>query len=266
MGAGYDTQGSINVAGSKIHTLAPGNHDVGGIRLFAPGGDVIVGLTANNSNGQGIVTAYGGNIDAIVKGDFQVNSRKAFVVGEGDLSIYAVQGAIDSGRGSNSAVAAPQSSLKLVDGYPTLVPGSTTTGSGLAVLPLTDGTVDGNINLFAPVGGVIALDTFIPASRDNNVAGPVKGGDNLKGGSVSTTTVAVATGPSLSLGPTLRTDTAAGAEAAATGGAGAARARNGIVTADLVSLGTEDGAPAAGGDASPADKRPCPKDDPDCKP
>ena len=214
MGAGYATQGSINVAGSKIHTLAPGNHEAGGIRLFAPGGDVIVGLTANNSNGQGIVTAYGGNIDAIVLGDFQVNSQKTFVVGEGDLSIYAVQGAIDSGRGSNSAVAAPQSSMKLVDGYPTLVPGSATTGSGLAVLPLTDGTVDGNINLFAPVGGVIALDTFIRASGDINVAGPVKGGDNLKGGSVSTTTVAVATGPSLSLGPTLRTDTAAGAEAA----------------------------------------------------
>jgi filamentous hemagglutinin len=249
MGGGFTSHGNINLAASTVQTTGSGTRTTGGIDLFSPGGDVVVGLSSNDSRGQGIVTYNGGSIRAVLDGDFQVNSQKAFVVGRGDLTIYSVNGAIDSGRGSNTTVTAPPSTGKLVDGYMSFQQGAVTSGSGIGLLSLPDGTADGDINLFAPVGGILALDTFIrnqSGSGSVNLGGPVKGADNIKGGNVNGAAVAVAVGPALSTPSTLA-PTAAGAEEL---GGGTRqkddKSRGGILTVDLLGLGDGGEATAAG--------------------
>ncbi|MFT3858872.1 MAG: filamentous hemagglutinin family protein [Aquabacterium sp.] len=242
LGKGLTGKGAINVASSLIFTRAPGDKTHGGIDLYVPTGDVVVGLDANDPAGKGIVTEKGGSIRAILDGDFQVNSQKAFAIGVGDLIVYDVTGQIDNGRGSNTAVAAPPPRSRLVDGYPVLEPGAATTGSGMAVLPGADGAPDGLVRLWAPVGGVSALDTFV-RGPDIGLAGPVKGADNFKGASVSSSSVmAPVVGPS---GVSVRTAPATSAgEDAVAGKRDVLKLKNGLLTVELVSLGQD--APAAG--------------------
>jgi filamentous hemagglutinin len=255
LGKGFVRTGDINVAASKVQTRAPGDKTVGGIDLFAPGGNVVVGLTANDVKGQGVVTQSGGNVRSVLQGDFQVNSQKAFVVGVGDLTIYASTGFIDSGRGSNTSVSSPPAIGKFVGDYPVYVPGATITGSGLAILPLPDGRRDGKMKLLAPVGGVVLLDTYIRAP-EIEVAGPVKGGDNFKSASV-TSTVAVAAPSTIGNQATAPTTApAAGAVDAAESGRVARKSKSSLLTVELLSIGGE--APAAGN--TPDDKACADKD------
>lgn len=245
MGAGFAGNGNIDVAASKIHTQGTGDKQNGGISLFAPFGDIVVGLIANDPNGSGVVTQRGGSINAVLEGDFQVNSQKTFVVGVGDLTIYASRGTIDSGRGSNTSVSAPQTVGQLVEGYLTFVPGAVTTGSGLAVLSRPDGAADGDVNLFAPIGGISALDTFIRNSSGSgsvNLAGPVKGADNVKGSNVASTAVLAPAAPPPST-TNAQPPTAAGQQVDNSGKADQAKAKSGVLTVELLSVGAE---PAAG--------------------
>lgn len=259
LGKGFTADGNIYVASSKVQTRAPGSKTVGGIDLYAPGGDIVVGLTTNDSRGSGVVTQAGGSVRAVLDKDFQVNSQKAFVVGTGDLTIYANVGSIDSGRGSNTTVSAPQAVGRLVNGYLTFEPGAVTTGSGLAVLKRPDGTSDGDVNLFAPVGGILALDTYIrnqSGSGSVNLAGPVKGADNIKASNVSSTAVIAPAAAPIAVANTQPVQATAAGQDAATSGRDASKARSGLLTVELMSMGAE--APAAGS----SEQRECSEDDP----
>jgi len=258
LGKGFTANGNIYVASSKAQTRAPGSKTVGGIDLYAPGGDIVVGLTTNDSRGSGVVTQAGGSVRAVLEKDFQVNSQKAFVVGTGDLTIYADVGSIDSGRGSNTSVSAPQAVGRLVNGYLTFEPGAVTTGSGLAVLKRPDGTSDGDVNLFAPVGGILALDTYIrnqSGSGSVNLAGPVKGADNIKANNVSSTAVIAPAAAPIAVANTQPVQATAAGQDAATSGRDASKARSGLLTVELMSMGSD--APAAG-----SSERECSEDDP----
>lgn len=271
LGAGFHFDGDINLASSKIHTLANGNLLSGGADLFAPGGQILVGYSSStptdrdNAATRGLVAYNGGSIRALADADFQVNTQKAFVVGEGDLVLYSRRGAIDSGRGSNTDVTVP-APVPVVDpltGAVVFRSPAVTTGSGIGLLKKADGTSRGTVDLFAPIGGVLALDTFIrnESGGDIRVAGPVKGGDNLKGnvkGGAPTVSR-----PSVKVGTKMPGEVTSGATQMAEASQAARRKEaNGILTVELLSLGddsvTRSGAPQAG----PAS--PCPPNERDC--
>ena len=170
LAAPFTFQGDLKLASSKIHTQGYGDLKQGGIDLFVPGGGVQVGRAAasafdrgaEEAARRGLIATNGGNIRSYSAGDFQVNSQKAFVVGEGDLLVYSAKGNIDSGRGSNTDLAVPPLSAQ-TDPFTgaQFIAKAPTTGSGIGILKNAEGTSAGKVLLLAPEGEVRALDAFI---------------------------------------------------------------------------------------------------------
>jgi Filamentous haemagglutinin family outer membrane protein len=163
----------------------------GGIELINPGGGINVGLkeAGSGSGPKGVIARGGGDIFGYARDDFQVNVQRVFVVGRGDLRIWSSSGDIDSGRGANTAVAAPPlAPRRSADGVVFEVP-ATTTGSGLGIVPDSLGRADGTIGLYPAFGEILALDAFIKAPRIE-LGATVRGADNL-GGSVTGVAAAV---------------------------------------------------------------------------
>ncbi|MDE2433284.1 MAG: filamentous hemagglutinin family protein [Burkholderiales bacterium] len=285
LGDGFKFAGDINLAGSKAYSNAPGDVTHGGIDLFAPGGQVVVGLsTLSNFDKQqaatrGLVTAQGGSIRSVSAGDFQVNAQKAFVVGSGDLMVFSENGNIDSGRGANTDVTVPTPIItRDSSGNVVVTTPAATTGSGIGILKNADGTSEGAVSLYAPHGEILALDAFIRNEGGGaiNVAGPVKGADNLKGAVSGLAPVAVAT-PAINVPTNLPTDATSAAAAEATQDK-KKKEPNSMVTVDLLGMGDDALPPPAAGHAGDdkGDKKPCKKtdgkkdddkkSDPDCKP
>jgi hypothetical protein len=245
LGAGFTAQGDINLAGSMVRTRGTGDATRSGIDLIAPGGQVLVGFASSTAidkaqaadGTRGLVT-NGGSIRSFSRGDFQVNSQKAFVVGQGDLLVYSAQGNIDSGRGSNTDVSAPEPEITRdpVTGIVTRFTPPPTTGSGIGIVKDASGLSVGTVSLLAPRGEVRALDAFIQGP-ELVVPGKVLGGDNLKGevkGQAAVAPVSVA----LSVNSGLGTETAAGeAKDEAIKAREKAKEPSSLVTVDVLGLG-----------------------------
>lgn len=253
MGPEFKSTGDINVAGSKVFTSGAGDFEHGGIDLFAPGGQVIVGYSGQSeidrkqAATRGLVT-NGGNIRSYSNGDFQVNSQKAFVIGKGDLLVYSANGNIDSGRGSNTDVAVPPAQVKRsLTGEVYLYTPPPISGSGIGIVRAADGSFDGKVSLLAPKGEVRALDAYIQGP-EVIVPGKVLGSDNLQGsvkGQAAAPTVTVA----LSINTGLGTETAAGeSKDESVKRSGKKRDAASLLTVDLLGMGDggEAPAPAAG--------------------
>lgn len=260
MGPEFKSTGDINIAGSKVFTSGAGDFEYGGIDLFAPGGQVIVGYSGQSEMDRkqaatrGLVT-NGGNIRSYSNGDFQVNSQKAFVIGRGDLLVYSANGNIDSGRGSNTDVAVPPAQVKRsLNGEVYLYTPPPISGSGIGIVRSADGSFEGKVSLLAPKGEVRALDAYIQGP-EVIVPGKVLGADNLQGsvkGQAAAPTVTVA----LSINTGLGTETAAGeSKDEAVKRSEKKRDAASVLTVELLGMGDggEVPAPAAG-------KRDCEKD------
>jgi hypothetical protein len=123
------------------------------------------------------------------------------------------------------------------------------------------------VNLFAPVGGILALDTFIRNKSGGavNIAGPVKGADNIKSNNVNSSVALAAPSVPASLPNTPTTNTDAGTQDLSKP-KDAASNKSGILTVELLSLGAEGmaDAPAAGNincdDPSAKQDKQCVKD------
>lgn len=254
LGAGFKFSGDIDLAGSKIYTQGKGDRTHGGIDLFAPGGQVLVGLSTSTEKDKleaatrGLVAYAGGSIRSLSSGDFQVNSQKAFVVGSGDLLVYTGQGDIDAGRGSNTDVTVPPpvAVKDPLTGVVTFVSPAVTTGSGIGILKNQDGSSEGAVSLLAPPPHEVrALDAYIQGPTVN-LPGKVLGADNVQGpvkGQAPPPTVTV----NLSVNSGLGTEAAAGeAVAAEAASRGKARERGSLLTVELLGLGDQDNAPGAG--------------------
>lgn len=268
LGAGFDFTGDINLAGSKVQTQAPGDKNSGGIDLFAPGGQVLVGLTKatalDRTQGatRGLIAGLGGSIRSFSDGDFQVNSQKLFVVGTGDVMLYSANGDIDSGRGSNTDVAATsvQISQDPFFGDTVYTTKPPVTGSGIGIVRDGQGEADGKVSLLTPNGEVRALDAFIQGPGKIEIPGPVLGADNLKGAVAGQAAAPVVT-VNLSVNTGLGTETAAGeAVTAEAAQRGKTKERSSLLTVELLGMGDQDGVgstPAAG---APVAGKVCPDD------
>lgn len=224
--------GSLDLTQSGIVTRRGGS-----ISLLNAGGAINVGLKddASSANALGVMTLGGGNILAVARDDVQVNNQRIFVVGQGDLDIWSSNGDIDSGRGANTAVAAPRPvARRSVDGVVFETP-ATTTGAGLGILAAADGTLDGGIALYPAFGEIRALDAYIRAPRIT-VGSTIRGADNLKSPAAigGAAVVVSAPAPSVTTPPPPAARTVDNTEAS---GSEAARQRNALLTVDLLGIG-----------------------------
>ncbi len=232
----------------------------GGIALLNAGGAINVGLKdtggGNANTPKGVIALGGGNVFGYAQGDFQVNTQRVFIVGAGNMDIWSSMGDIDSGRGANTAVAAPPlAARRSADGVVFEVP-ATTTGSGLGILEDANGRRDGTIGLYPAFGEILALDAFIRAPSVV-LGSTIQGADNLQAAAVGGAAAAVAA-PSIAAPPPPPASTAAENRVAdTTGGRNSEQAaqRSALLTVDLLGLGPEecgDGGGSAGRCAAPA--------------
>ena len=223
--------GGLDITQSAVVTERGGT-----INLVNPGGAINVGLKVSAAAAaKGVIALGGGDVFGLARDDFQVNTQRVFIVGSGDMTLWSSAGDIDSGRGANTAVAAPPlAARRVADGVVFEIP-ATTTGSGLGILPGTDGRVSGTIGLYPAFGEIRALDAFIRAPSIN-LGGETRGADNVvspnkTGGSIVVPPPPVAVSSPASTSSS--TDTTAASSAAST----EARVRTGLLTVDLLGLG-----------------------------
>lgn len=187
--SGY--KGDLNLFFSQIKTERGGNID-----LFVPGGKIFAGLasipadligskldgpTDTLASKLGVVTAKGGSVRSMSKGDFLVNSSRVFTLQGGDIVLWSSEGDIDAGKGAKTALAVPPPIIKTdpKTGVTTTEYQGAATGSGIRVL-LTGDAVAGEVDLIAPRGAVIAGDAGIGSAGNINIAAQVvRGADNI---------------------------------------------------------------------------------------
>ncbi len=211
--------------GGNIYSYRTSVQTLGGsdIDLWAPAGDIVVGLTTPSS-GQpvGIVTNQGGAIRSMLSGNFNINQGKVLTAQGGDILIYSAQGSIDAGRGAKTSLSTPTPQRRpILDaagnqiGVEVVIPASAT-GSGIQTLtsdPDGLGPVAapdaGDIYLFAPAGKIDAGEAGIRSSgnilinaqvvlnaSDIKAAGASQGVPQVPTGSVAATLAASNQSPS----------------------------------------------------------------------
>lgn len=259
-GAPFGFIGNIDLIESKVQTKRGG-----GIKFFAPGGGVNVGLSADVSSvtGQakpadqrGVVALAGGDIQAFMDRDFLVNAQKVFVIGKGDILLWSSNGNIDSGKGSNNTVTVPPLEAKIdQDGNVVFELPTLATGSGIGILDASDGAADGTAFLFAPRGEVIALDAFIRAPSVFFDPEKIRGADNVIGVSANPVSAPAVAGVA-GLGSTSNPNEAqsTGNQAPKTG----EREKSSILTVEVLAMG--DGSASVedaedGDDSDPENKK-----------
>ena len=146
----------------------------GDIDLWAPGGNIIAGLTTPTAGTTiGVVTNGGGAIRSVVGGDFTINQGKVLTTQGGDILLYSSGGSIDAGRGARTSISTPPPTRTpitvdgVIVGYVYTVPASSS-GSGIQTLtsdpdgigPRTAAPA-GGIYLFAPAGAIDAGEAGI---------------------------------------------------------------------------------------------------------
>jgi hypothetical protein len=242
LGASQAFAGDIDLVASGVQT-AQGGH----ITLLAPGGQINVGLPSDVPTPpdrlRGAIAYTQGNVSAFSEGDFQVNSQRVFVVGQGNLTVWSSTGDIDAGRGANTAVTIPPLvARRQADGSLSFELPSISTGSGIGIVRPAVGDAKGDIGLYAPNGEVLALDAQIRApGRITLAAEVVRGGDNITGGSVVGSAVVV---PAVAVAVPQESSSASQAQAAGATGAGAGtgpKERNSLLLLELLGLGPEEG-------------------------
>jgi hypothetical protein len=171
---------STTAGGGNILSFQTSIQTLGGsdIDLWAPAGNIVVGLTTlNNDRPVGILTNAGGAIRSVLSGDFNINQGKVLTAQGGDLLLFSALGSIDAGRGAKTSLSTPAPQRKpILDddgnqiGVQVVIPASAT-GSGIQTLTSDpDGLgpavapLSGDIYLFAPAGKIDAGEAGVRSS------------------------------------------------------------------------------------------------------
>jgi hypothetical protein len=165
----YKGGGDITLTSREIKTESGGN-----ISLFAPGGQLTVGLPVAGTAAvnQGILTVDGGNISIFANGDVNVGTSRIFTLNGGNEIIWSTVGNIAAGASSKTVQSAPPTRV-LVDPQSGNVEtdlAGLATGGGIGVLETDAGAPPSDVDLIAPNGFVDAGDAGIRASGNLNIA------------------------------------------------------------------------------------------------
>lgn len=245
---GADWSGGISLLLSRVAT-----EDGGSIGLIAPGGGVDAGVTASSEVRKtaaelGVVAQGRGDIAAVVRDDFLVNSSRVFTLGGGDILLWSSEGDIDAGRGAKSAISTPPPfTVTDAEGNTRLVFPPAIQGSGIRTAAAVGSEQPaGDVLLFAPRGTVSAGDAGIGGQNVLVGATQILGADNFDVGGISIG-VPAATGVSVAAGLSGVSDVAGNAAEAAgeaTQNAGGARdaaqgAEEGLAASSLSIISVE---------------------------
>jgi len=174
--------GDLNLFYSQIRSERTGR-----IELLVPGGLVNAGLAVAGNlekpdTDLGIVSLRGGELVAMVRGDFQVNQSRVFTLGGSDLMLYSALADIDAGKGAKTSSSTPPPVIRIVDGKVIYDYSGSVSGSGIAALTATGGE-PGTVDLFAPYGEINAGEAGIRSEGNINLgASSIVGLDNVRAG------------------------------------------------------------------------------------
>jgi hypothetical protein len=197
-GEAITNPGNLNLFYSQIRSERGGS-----IELMVPSGLINTGLAVAGNLGKpatdlGIVSVRGGDVDAFVRNDFQVNQSRVFTLGGSDLLAYSALADIDAGRGAKTASATPPPTLRIINGQITYDFSSAVAGSGIAALTSTGGA-PGTVDLFAPYGQINAGEAGIRSAGNINLgARVIIGAENISAGGVTSGVPAVSVNVSFS--------------------------------------------------------------------
>ena len=191
---GSQWQGDLSLFFSKLQTISGGD-----INLLVPGGQVNAGVAvvsagAKSADQLGIVVQGTGNINALVKNDFSVNTSRVFTLGGGDILIWSSEGNIDAGKGAKTALSVTVDPPYFDANNQLVIPApKITSGSGIRTAA-SAGVNPGNVFLFAPQGVVNAGEAGIAGTNVTISATAVLGANNISVGGVSTGVPQASTG------------------------------------------------------------------------
>ncbi len=161
-------QGDISLTSRDIKTENGGNIDI-----FAPGGQLTVGLPVGGlAADQGILTQHGGNISIFTKGNVNVGVSRIFTFLGGNEIIWSSTGNIAAGSASKTVQSAPPTRVLVDPQSGNIEPdlAGLATGGGIGVLATVPGVPIGNVSLIAPAGTVDAGDAGIRATGKVDIA------------------------------------------------------------------------------------------------
>jgi hypothetical protein len=260
-----DLVGTPSAGGGDILSFQTSIQTQGGsaIDLWAPKGDIVVGLTTPRADRPvGVLTTQGGAVRSVLSGNFSINQGKVLTAQGGDILIYSAQGSIDAGRGAKTSLSTPPPQRRpILDaegnevGVEIVIPASAA-GSGIQTLSSDpDGLGPavqppaGDIYLFAPAGKIDAGEAGIRSSgnilvnaqvvlnaSDIKAAGASQGVPQVPTGSLASTLAAAG---SSTQGGTPNEDKAAKAAEQAARQASAARQapRPTVLTVEVLGFG-----------------------------
>jgi filamentous hemagglutinin len=180
-------QGDISLTSRDINTKNGGN-----ISIFAPGGQLSVGLpVGGQATDQGILTQHGGDISIFTNKNVNVGVSRIFTLRGGNVIIWSSTGNIAAGSASKTVQSAPPTRVLVdpqsADIEPDLA--GLATGGGIGVLATVPSVPIGNVSLIAPAGTVDAGDAGIRATGKVDIAATqVLNASNISaGGAISGT-------------------------------------------------------------------------------
>jgi filamentous hemagglutinin family protein len=181
--------GNLDLLHASIQTRLGGD-----ISIFGPGGNILVGTLARESNPNfatsdlGILTLGGGSINTFTDGSVLVNSSRVLTVLGGDVVMWSSNGDLNAGRGAKTTSSLPPLAVLFdTDDYQTIDARGLVTGAGIGVLKSTSFASNSNAYLLAPRGIVDFGDAGVRVSGDLVVAAnQVVNADNVRVGGTAT--------------------------------------------------------------------------------
>jgi filamentous hemagglutinin family protein len=233
--------GDLNLLHSTIQSDWGGN-----VMLFGPGGNILVGTTATESNPNlklnnlGILTLDGGGVDTFTDGNVEVNESRVFTEQGGDIVMWTSNGNLDAGKGAKTTASFPPLSVNFdQEDLQTINLDGFVTGAGIGTL----GTVQSNVILLAPRGTINAGDAGIRSSGNISVIGHVEGAGNIQAGGSQTGVVAppaASAGTLAAAGNTAGSSSSAGTKVNGGAGQGGPQSLPSIITVEVLGYGGGD--------------------------
>jgi filamentous hemagglutinin family protein len=181
--------GDLNLLHATIQTQLGGD-----IRLFGPGGNILVGSTGIEPNPNlklnnlGILTLAGGAIDTFTDESVLVNQSRIFTEQGGDILMWSSNGDLNAGRGAKTTTSLPPLAVNIDDNdFQTIDLGGLVSGAGIGVLEASDQATQSNAFLLAPRGTIDAGDAGIRSAGNLIVLAPIiANGSNISVGGTAT--------------------------------------------------------------------------------
>ncbi|WP_152535493.1 filamentous haemagglutinin family protein [Bradyrhizobium sp. Ai1a-2] len=157
----------IMFGGAGVRSLVGGD-----IQMFAPSGQIVVGVEGQVPPGSaGVITQGSGNIQMYSHGSILLGLSRIMTTYGGDILAWSAEGDINAGRGAKTTIVYTPP-RRVYDDYGNVVlsPNVPSSGAGIATLNPIPAIPRGDVDLIAPLGTIDAGEAGIRSSGDVNLA------------------------------------------------------------------------------------------------